>query len=248
MNIAVSGNRGSCLSQRLSEGTYLVAVANGFGRIAGEGIAPLALSRLRAEIEGRIRRGLLRRSSLRTRSVTTALASVFAKINADLHARSTSHDDYVTAGCSMTAGLLIGDRAYLAHVGTTAAYLARGGYAVALTKTDAFDAEGALPVLTRALGANTSIETGVCAFALSDGDSLVLTGHRLREPQDRRRLAECLSYGAQSGASGDQMLVIRYEGPERDAQGATRRAAHFAPSVLTGILGTMLFYALLCIR
>ena len=70
----------------------------------------------------------------RARTVAAMLGGVIARVNDELHARSASHEDYVTAGASLTAVLLLRERAYLAHVGSTAAYLARGGSVTALTK------------------------------------------------------------------------------------------------------------------
>lgn len=246
MDVAISGDRSSCLTQDLGPGAYLFAVAHGFGRVEGEPIAPVVLSRLRDDFERRARGDRLRRRQRRAKGISAALTGAFERVNDDVHARTASHEDFVTAGCSLTGVVLLDDRAYLAHVGSTAAYLARDGYVVSLTKNDAFESE-ALPVLTRALGAAPSLEVAVCSFAMNEGDALVLSGRRLRETDERRRLAESLAYGAQGPDSGEQMLVVRYA-PGETPQGAGAAQAHHFNTIFTGVLATVLFYIMLCIR
>lgn len=244
MDVAISGDRGSCLTQQLAPGTYLFGVAHGFGQVEGDAIAHVVLARLRSDFERRGRGDRLRKAQRRPKAITHALSSAFGRVNEEIHGRTASHDDYVTAGCSLTAALLIDDRAYLAHVGSSAAYLSRDGYVVSLTKNDAFDGS-TLPVLVRAIGAAPSLEVSLCTFTLNDGDALVLAGRRLREVDERRRLTECLSVEGLQNA--DQMLVVRYAGAE-PSQVCPRAESHTLRSVLTGVLATMLFYAMLCIR
>ena len=237
MNVAVSGDRGSCLTQLLGPQTYLFAVANGFGHIEGEPIAADVLQRLQSETQRRARR---------PKNAKNVLTAAFARVNDEVHARTASHEDYVTAGCSATAVLLIDDRAYLAHAGSTAAYLARDGYVVSLTKSDAFEGEGAVPVLTRALGLAPMVDVTSCTFTLNDGDTLVLTGRRLRELDERRRLAECLAYGTDA-AGTDQVVIVRFAREEREQVPAPAES-HSAPSVAVGVLATIVFYVMLCLR
>ncbi len=217
MNVAVSGDRGCCLSQRLSDESYLFAVATGFGRIDGEPVASFALTKLRQRLQ----------RAPKPRSVAAMLGSVIARVNDELHARSASHEDYVTAGASMTAILLLRERAYLAHVGSTAAYLARGGSVVALTKNDAFEDGFGCPVLIRALGLTRTLDMAVTAFALAPGDALVLAEHEL--------------------PARAQRLVITFTGALQ-AEVPAPTGAHLGPSILTGVLATALFYAMLSIR
>jgi serine/threonine protein phosphatase PrpC len=198
----------------LAADSYLFAVATGFGRIDGEAAAPLALGRLRREFERRARSG-------------HALKRAVTRVNDELHARSASHEDYVTAGASMTAVLLIRERAYLAHIGSTAGYLVRGGSVVALTKNEAFDGEPGLPVLMRALGLTRTLDLAISAFALVPGDALVLAERPLSASAER--------------------LVIKFSGVEVSQVPAPAKA-HTAPSILTAVLATVLFYAMLAIR
>jgi serine/threonine protein phosphatase PrpC len=198
----------------LAADSYLFAVATGFGRIDGEAAAPLALGRLRREFDRRARSG-------------RALKNAVARVNLELHARSASHEDYVTAGASMTAVLLIAERAYLAHIGSTAGYLVRGGSVIALTKNEAFDGEPGLPVLMRALGLTRTLDLAISAFALVPGDALVLTERPLPASAER--------------------LIIKFSGVEA-SQVPAPAGAHTAPSILTAVLATVLFYAMLAIR
>ncbi len=227
MDVAVSGDRGCALSQRLGSESYLFAVATGFGRIGGEAAAPLALGKLRHEFERRTRSGRFRHWQQRPRTVAAALSGAMARVNDELHARSASHEDYVTAGASMTAVLLIRERAYLAHIGSTAAYLARDGATVSLTKNDAFDGEQGLPILMHALGLTPTLDLAISAFALADGDALVLAGRSLPQAAER--------------------LIITFTGVA-EPQVPVPVEAHTAQSILTGALATVLFYALLAIR
>jgi serine/threonine protein phosphatase PrpC len=239
MDVAISGDRACCLTQELGPDTYLFAVANGFGTVEGQPIAPAVLARLRGEFERRARGDRLRRAEHRAKGITSSLLSAFARVNEDLHARTASHEDYVTAGCSVTGVLLVQERAYLAHVGSTAAYLARDGYVVSLTKNDAFEDEG-VPVLMRALVCAPTVEVAICNFSLSEGDALVLAGRRLREPQS-------IAHSTQKTASGDQLLVVRYARPPQP-EVPEQAESHTFATVLTGVLATVFFYALLCLK
>lgn len=235
MDVAISGDRSSCLTQEFTCGTYLFAVAHGFGKIEDEPIAPAVLAKVRAEFDRRARGNGLQRAQAKPKGIGNLFGAVFNQVNDYVRARSASHDDYVTAGCSLTAALIMGDRAYLSHVGSTAAYLDRGGYAVPLTKHDTFESEG-LPVLTRALGADSTIDAAFCTFSLSEGDSLILAGRRLTEAQIATR------------STVEQTLVIRYA-PEvpSNAEAAVQGAFALRPLV-TGVLATVLFYTLLCLQ
>lgn len=245
MDVAISGDRGSCLTAELGIGTYLFAVAHGFGEVEGQPIAPAVLARLREDFEHRARGDRLRRTQRRSRGIPAMLSGAFERVNDEVHARTASHEDYVTAGCSLTGVVLLDDRAYLAHVGSTAAYLARDGYVVSLTKNDTFEGEG-LPVLTRAVGVAPTVEVAVCSFSMNEGDALVLSGRRLRETEERRRISDCL-IAAQDGSANEQLLVVRYT-PAETAQVPQPPKAHHVHPFFTGVFATIVFYALLCLH
>jgi len=226
MSVAVSGERGCCLSRQLAPESYLFAIATGFGRIGGEPAASFALAGVRHEFERRARSARWQRLCARPRTAAAMLGAVMGRVNQELHSRSASHEDYVTAGASVTAVLLVRERAYLAHIGSTAAYLARGGSLVALTKNDAFEGDRAT-VLIGALGLTHMLDIGIAAFALAPGDALVLAERPL--PADAER------------------LIVRFGGVE-DTQGSTPDEAHTAQSIVTGVLATVFFYAMLALR
>jgi hypothetical protein len=239
MNVAIRGDRSSCLTKLLAPQTYLFAVANGFGSIEGIPVAQNALARLLDEAQRRARR---------PKHIKNLLSSALARVNEELHARTASHEDYVTAACSITAVLLNENRAYLAHAGSTGAYLARDGYVVSLTKNDAFEDErSAFPVLTRALGIASQLDVASCSFGMHEGDTLVLTGKRVRDADERRRLTECLSYGAGAAAEGDQIVIVRFQ-PDGREQVEEAAGAHPFRSVAVGALATVLFYVMMCLH
>jgi serine/threonine protein phosphatase PrpC len=226
VSVAVSGDRGCRLSRQLGPHSYLFAVATGFGRIGGEPAAPLALGKMRSEFERRARSGRWERLCGRPHAAAALLGAVVGRVNEELHSRSASHEDYVTAGASITAVLLLRERAYLAHIGSTAAYLARGGSLVTLTKNDTFEGDRA-PVLIGALGLTHTLDVAISTFALAAGDALVLAERAL--PADGER------------------LVVTFGGVE-ETQGPAPVEAHTAQSILTGVLATVLFYAMLALR
>jgi protein phosphatase len=223
MSIAVSGDRGTCVSLALGRSTYLFAVADGFGSIDGIPAAKAALERLRFECERRSRSERFRRALERAESATTALLGIVASVNGELFVRSASHDDYVTAGCSLTTVLVRGRRAFVAHAGATAAYLARAGYVVSLTQDDSVG-DAPVRILTRAVGTQPHLDASVCNFTLDDGDAMVLTDRRLRDADDRRRLASRLRHDAPSNGGDDHLLIVRYAGGDDVAEASPARS------------------------
>jgi serine/threonine protein phosphatase PrpC len=232
MDVAISGDRSSCLTQQLAPETYLFAVAHGFGTIDGEPIARAVLGRVRSQFERKARGDRFRRFANRPKTITKVMVQALDFVNSRIHARSASHEDYVTAGCSLTGVLLVNQRAYLAHIGSTAAYLSRDGSVVSLTKTDTFESEG-LPVLTRALGASPALDVAVCSFTLNDGDALVLSGRRLRDPLH--------------SAHDEQVLVVHYAAGEQP-QAPEASKSHTLRALARGLFATMLFFTLLCLK
>ncbi len=211
MALAVSGDRGTTLGLALGSGAHVFAVAEGFGTIDHIPTAGAALARLRAECERRSTGERLRRVLQRSDAASGLLLGAMGRVNAELFVRSAAHDDYVTAGCSLTAVLVNGRRAFVAHAGSTAAYLVRAGFVMALTQDDAVR-EGRVRILTRSMGTQAHLEASVCNFTFDDGDTLVLTDRRLRDEDDRRRLALRLRGRVLGEEEG--LLLVRYAGDE----------------------------------
>lgn len=209
MDVAIRGDRASCLSLQLGPRSWLFAVARGFGIVDGVAAAPATLARMRAECERRLRGERFRRAVDRPQAAATAMLGVLARVNGDLFARSAAHDDYVTAGCSLTAALVVRGHAYVIHTGGTAAYLAHKGEVGALTSEDALDAS--MPLLARALGTTPSLDVSVSSVAFDSGDIMILMGHRVRGEVDRRAL---IAHVEEAGAN-EHMLVVRFDDSDR---------------------------------
>ncbi|MBV8639170.1 MAG: hypothetical protein JO322_13920 [Candidatus Eremiobacteraeota bacterium] len=209
MDVAIRGDRASCLSLQLGTRSWLFAVARGFGTIEGVAAAPATLVRVRGECERRLKGERFRRAVDRPQAAATAVLGVLSRVNGDIFSRSASHDDYVTAGCSLTATLVVRGHAYVIHSGGTAAYLAHKGEVTALTAEDAL--ESATPLLSRALGAAGSLDVSVSSVAVDSGDVMILMGHRVRGEVDRRAL---IAHVEEAGAN-EHMLVVRFDDSDR---------------------------------
>ena len=210
MDVAIRGDRASCLSVQLAPQSWLFAVARGFGQVDGIGAAPATLGRLRVECERRLRNERFRRAIERPQAAATAMLGVLSRVNGELFSRSAGHDDYVTAGCSLTAALVVSGHAYVLHTGGTAAYLAHKGEVNALTSEDGLD-EASSTLLARALGTTASLDVSVSSVHVDAGDVMILMGHRVRGDVDRRAL---IAHVEEAG-SAEHMLVVRFDDGDR---------------------------------
>ncbi|MDQ2992346.1 MAG: hypothetical protein M3R30_05945 [Candidatus Eremiobacteraeota bacterium] len=174
MGVALSGDRAARVSIVLGSGAQLLAVAEGFGRIDGVPVANAALQRLRIAFERRRRGDRIARALERPEGAAALLSGSVVRLNDEIYARGASHADFVSAGCSLTAVLLVGNHAIAAHLGATAAYLTRDGHSRALTPQHVV-ADLPVRLLTRALGAQPVCEPSMASFDIDDGDTLVLT-------------------------------------------------------------------------
>ncbi len=210
MDVAIRGDRASCLTLQLGVQTWLFAVARGFGAIDGAATAPAALARIRTEFDRRSKSERFRRALDRPQPAATAMLGVLSRVNADLFSRSAGHDDYVTAGCSLSAALVVRGRAYVMHSGGTAAYLAHGGDLRPLTRDDALEA-GGFPVLARALGTSNSLDVSVSSIGVEAGDMVILMAHRVAGDLDRQALISHV----EAAGPGEHVLVIRFDAGDR---------------------------------
>lgn len=205
MDVAIRGDLASCLTLRLAPATWVFGIARGFGEIDGLPIARSALSRLESEFRRRSRGEHRRRRLQRSHTAATALCGALARVNGALYLRSACHDDYVPAACSLSAALVVRNRAYVAHAGSTAVYLVHGDGVVPLTGEDAFG-DGEMPVLARALGVAPSLTFTVSSVALENGDVLALCGHAIPLAEDCASFVESLESGTEP-----HVLRVRYE-------------------------------------
>lgn len=205
MDVAIRGDLASCLTLRLAPATWVFAIARGFGEIEGMPIARAALARLEAECRRRARGETRRRRLQRSHAAAGALSGALARVNGALYLRSAGHDDYVPSACSLSAVLVVRNRAYVAHAGSTAVYLVHCANVIPLTQGETFD-DSARPVLARALGVTPTIAFAVTSVALSAGDVVALCGHAVAQPVDSAGFVESLESGAE-----EQVLRVRYE-------------------------------------
>jgi hypothetical protein len=206
VTLAIRGDRASCLSLQLGSGTWLLAVARGFGRVGGVPTESALLARLRAECLRRMRSPRFRRAIDRPQAAATALLAILARVNGALYANTASHEDYVTAAASLTAVLVVARIAYVIHAGATAAYLARAGDVVPLCEDDAMD-DRPTAVLARAFAVAPVLDVVVTNARLIAGDAIVLLGRRIAGENERRTLLERL----EAAEPGEQILVARFE-------------------------------------
>ena len=246
MDVAIRGDRASCLTMQLGPRTWLLAVTRGFGSVAGVPTERALLAELRAECERRLRRERFRRAVDRPPSAATAVLAALARVNSELYARTAGHDDYVTAACSLTAVLIVRGHAFVMHCGATAAYLAHGGDVIALSGDDTFDDAG-LPLLSRALGTSTSLDVAVSSVLLDAGDIVILLGRRVPGDVDRRSLIAHV----ESAEPGDHVLVARFERDDAaDDGGYEPRRPNLAlvPVIVRAAVGALLVLALVLAR
>jgi len=210
LDVAIRGDRASCLSLQLGPRSWLFAVARGFGTVDGVSAAPATLERLRAECERRLRTERFRRAVDRVQAAPTAVLGALSRVNGDLFARSASHADYVTAGCSITMALVVRGYACVIHTGGTAAYLAHQGDISVLTGEDTLS-EATHELLGRALGASASLDVSVSSVPFDPGDVMILMGHRVRGDVDRRAL---VSHVERAG-DNEHLLVVRFDESDR---------------------------------
>jgi len=163
-----SGRPGVVLEPAARTAHVALAVASGFGSIGGLATEAALLARLRAECERRVRSARFRRAIDRQQTAATAMLALLTRVNGDLYAGTASHEDYVTAAASLTAVVIVHGYAYAMHAGATAAYLARDGEIVSLTRDDVFD-EVSRPLLVRALAVAPVLDVTISSAILAAG-------------------------------------------------------------------------------
>jgi protein phosphatase len=187
------------VAEIVAPGIVLLAVAHGFGRIR-ERPAPLVAAQA-------VRDSLRRRVRGERRDPRSALAAAFSAANARVYAHSGSTDDFVASGTSLTAALIVGDHAFVGHVGATRAYLGREGALSALTTDDTLG-EANLRLLTRSLGTQPTLTPSLDHIRLMHGDALVLSSGALHELLDDDEIADALRASVSSEDVTARLLAI----------------------------------------
>jgi PPM family protein phosphatase len=187
------------VAEIVAPGIVLLAVAHGFGRIRERPAPTVAAQAVRDSLKRRVRG--------ERRDPRAALSAAFAAANARVYAHSGSTDDYVASGTSLTAALILGDHAFVGHVGATRAYLGRDGTLTTLTTDDAVG-DGPLRLLTRTLGTQPTLEPALAHLRLMHGDALVLSSGALHELLDETEIADALRASASSEDVTARLLAI----------------------------------------
>ena len=228
-------------SDVIAPGIALLAVADGFGAVRGNGIAAVALGLLRESLKRRVR-------GADPAGLRAALSAAFSAANARVYAQTGSHDDYVAGGTSLTAVLVTGDHAIVGHVGESRAYLARDGGLSLLTDDDALDGEDWSPsrtatpteakfgtLLTRTLGTQATLEASVLHVRLMAGDSLVLCTDGVHRHIGGDEIAYAL--GGTDGASDVVSRLLNMRKMRGAGEGGTlivgRQLSELAPTQAT---------------
>jgi serine/threonine protein phosphatase PrpC len=186
------------VAEIVAPGIVLLAVAHGFGRVRERSAPEVAAQAVRDSLKRRVRS--------ERRDPRGALAAAFSAANARVYAHSGSTDDHVASGTSLTAALIVGDHAYVGHVGATRAYLGREGTLAALTVDDTLS--DGVRLLTRALGTQPTLEPSLEHLRLMSGDALVLSSGALHELLDTDEIAEALHGCATSEDVTAKLLAI----------------------------------------
>jgi protein phosphatase len=206
MEIAVGSRPGvprgsdeAYVAEIVAPGIVLLAVAHGFGRIRERPAPEVAVLSIRDSLKRRVRG--------ERRDPRSALSSAFAAANARVYAHSGSTEDFVASGTSITAALIVGDHAFVGHVGATRAYLGRDGALSTLTTDDAMG-DGPLRLLTRTLGTQPLLEPALEHLRLMQGDALVLSSGALHELLSEDEIADALRASASSEDVTARLLAI----------------------------------------
>lgn len=208
---AQRGNADAHVAEVIAPGVVLLAVAEGFGMIRGQS-APLVAANA-------VRDALRRRVRADGRDARAALIAAFSHANSRLFAHSGSHDDFVASGTSISAALIVGDRAHIAHLGRTRAYIGRDGSLMRLTADDELGGDGwttprsnvptdamTRRVLTRTLGTQPSLDATLSNVRLMHGDALVLATGAFHQTVAEDEIAYALRV-ADSAESVTQRLL-----------------------------------------
>ncbi|HEY6146758.1 MAG TPA: Stp1/IreP family PP2C-type Ser/Thr phosphatase [Thermoanaerobaculia bacterium] len=182
----------------VSEAGILLAVCDGVGgRRAGEVASSLALSRLAQEMEEQAK-------SCPRRAIFGAAVE---RVNRTVWEKA--HEDPKLEGMAttLTAAVVCRNRAILAHVGDSRAYVLRSGAIRQITRDQSFVqslvASGALSeeeaknspyrnVILQAIGRKKTVEVALDAIELEDHDALLLCTDGLSEKVDPPELARAL--------------------------------------------------------
>ncbi|HEY1727270.1 MAG TPA: protein phosphatase 2C domain-containing protein [Candidatus Baltobacteraceae bacterium] len=211
----------ACCSEALAPDVALIAVADGFGTIGRGSVADAAIASLRDFFRRKIRSGTLASRNNGSLTLRRLMLAAFAHANNRIYAQSGSHDDFVAAGASLTAALVVGAHVYVGHVGESRAYLVREEKLSLLTEDDAIAPEvsggGKMTIgagarlrslLTRTLGTQPALEATVTNFELGDDDRLILCSDGVHKTLSNDELEFAASSPGSSAEVVDRILAL----------------------------------------
>jgi serine/threonine protein phosphatase PrpC len=176
----------------------LLAVCDGVGgRKAGEVASSLALSRLAEEME----------EQAKTCPRRAVFGAAVERVNQTVWEKAHEDPRFEGMATTLTAAVICRNRAVLAHVGDSRAYVLRRGVIRQITRDQSFVqslvASGALSeeearhspyrnVILQAIGRKKQVEVALDAIELEDGDALLLCTDGLSEKVKPPELAQAL--------------------------------------------------------
>ena len=211
------------LTEVFAPNVSLLAVADGFG-VVGKGLptAMLALSTIRDYLRRRHRHGAFAARHATPSHLRALLLAAFDHANARLFGLSGSNEDFVGSGASVTAVLVVGYQAFVAHVGDARAYLLRLGRVESLTTDDALFSDDDLTaaktsapakpltrgLLWRSLGTQQKLEVSIANVELLSGDELVLCTDGVHRRLESDELGEILERSQTATEAVARMLSL----------------------------------------
>ncbi len=209
------------IAECIAPNVTLFGIADGFGDLGrGSPIAPLALTTVRDYLRRRHRVGALGRH-VSPSTLRGILLAALDHANGRLYAQSGSHEDFVGGGTSLTAVMIVGHHAFVAHVGDSRAYVQRLGRLDMLTADDAMFADAAVTsaktslaakprtrgVLWRSLGTQPKLEASIAHVELLAGDQLLLCTDGVHRCLDDEELCDALHISESAGEAVTRLLA-----------------------------------------
>ena len=200
----------------------LIAVADGMGgRKAGEVASTMTIQGL---VERLSRDGSKDATLLSVARLDSVLSGVVSDLNSEVY-KEAQRPQTQGMGTTLTAGLLVGQRLFLAHVGDSRAYLLRGKKLKQLTNDHSWVAEevarGALRpgdaanhparnVITRALGISPEVDVDVVALEVEERDLFLICSDGLHSVVPDEEIADVL--GSHEPQRACELLIERANG------------------------------------
>jgi protein phosphatase len=229
------------VTEALAPNVMLLGVAAGFGAV-GKGIptAAMALATVRDYLRRRHRGGAFGPRAATPSRLRALLLAALDYTNARLFAQSGSNEDFVGSGTSLTAVLVVGYQAFVAHVGDARAYLLRLGAIESLTADDEIFSEAApsggrtmVPakprmrgLLWRSLGTQRKLEASIADVELLAGDQLALCTDGLHRRLTTEEIEDALEGSSTASEAAARMLAYARLRDDAEERGTAIVARH----------------------